>query len=80
MHHDVPVVAVGAAAVPETLGDGGVLVSRSAAHVAAAVHRVVEDGAVHDAVVRAGRRRLEELSFSAARRRMREALELVLAA
>jgi len=31
-------------------------------------------------VVVAGRRRLEELSFTATRRRMREALELVLAA
>jgi glycosyltransferase involved in cell wall biosynthesis len=80
MHHDVPVVAVEAAADPETLGDGGVLVERSAAHVAAAVHRVVDDASTRAAVVAAGRRRLEELSFTAARRRMREALELVLAA
>jgi glycosyltransferase involved in cell wall biosynthesis len=80
MHHDVPVVAVAAAAVPETLGGGGVLVERSASHVAAAVHRVVEDAATRAAVIAAGRRRLDELSFSASRRRMREALELVLAA
>jgi L-malate glycosyltransferase len=80
MHHDVPVVAVDAAAVPETLGQGGVLVERSAAHVAAAVHRVVEDATTREAVVLGGRRRLEELSFTAARDRMRAALELVLAA
>jgi glycosyltransferase involved in cell wall biosynthesis len=80
MHHDVPVVAVAAAAVPETLGGGGVLVERSPAHVAAAVHRVVEDGATRAAVVAAGRARLEELSFEAARAQMRAALEQVLAA
>ena len=44
MHHGVPVVALASAAVPETVGDGGVLVeSADPGVLASAVHRVLED-------------------------------------
>ncbi len=44
MHHRVPIVAYSAAAVPETLGDAGLLLDAKDAYtIAAAVHRVVTD-------------------------------------
>ncbi len=44
MHHRVPIVALGVAAVPETLGDAGLcLPDKSAALVAQAVDRVLTD-------------------------------------
>lgn len=58
MHHGLPVVAFAAAAVPETLGDGGLLLERKdPAFVAAAAHRVVDDRAVHETLAAAGRAR-----------------------
>jgi glycosyltransferase involved in cell wall biosynthesis len=62
MGHGLPVVAYGAAAVPSTVGDAGiVLPEKSPAMVAAAVHRVLADDRVRAALVAAGRDRLEEL-------------------
>ena len=79
MHHGVPIVAYAATAVPETLGAGGVLLpGKGAAVVAAAVQRVLTDDALRDAVVAAGRRRLEDFSLDATRRRWREVLEPLL--
>jgi L-malate glycosyltransferase len=63
MHHRLPIVAYDAAAVPETLGGGGLLLGdKSPTTVAAAVHRVVADDAVRAALVEAGRRRLADFS------------------
>jgi glycosyltransferase involved in cell wall biosynthesis len=68
MHHEVPVVALAAGAVPETLGTGGLLLDDPSAHrVAAAVGRVLTDDAVRAALVAAGRARLE--TFGLARTR-----------
>jgi glycosyltransferase involved in cell wall biosynthesis len=62
-HHGVPVVAYAAAAVPETLGDGGLLLTdKSPSVVAAAVHRVVADPVVRQGLAVAGRSRLELFS------------------
>ena len=59
MAHDVPVVAYGAGAVPETLGGGGVLLpDKTPVLVAAAVARVARDQGLRDALVTAGRERL----------------------
>ncbi|HEX2038379.1 MAG TPA: glycosyltransferase family 4 protein [Acidimicrobiales bacterium] len=81
MHHDVPVVAYAAAAVPETAGDAALLLSsKDPAVVAAAVHRVVTDRAVHDGLVAAGRRRREDFALPVARERYRAALERALEA
>jgi glycosyltransferase involved in cell wall biosynthesis len=60
MRASLPVVAFAAAAVPETLADGGVLLpDKSPALVAAAVERVVRDEAVRSSLVSAGQRRVE---------------------
>jgi glycosyltransferase involved in cell wall biosynthesis len=58
--HRVPVVAFDAGAVPETLGDAGVLLATTAPEVVAAtVARVVEDRAVADALRARGVARLD---------------------
>jgi glycosyltransferase involved in cell wall biosynthesis len=62
MHHDVPVVAFGAGAVPETVGEGGLVLDRKDPEtVAAAVERVLGDEAVRAALVAAGRGRCAQL-------------------
>jgi L-malate glycosyltransferase len=76
MHHDVPIVAYGAAAVPETLGGAGlVLADKDPLTVATAAARVVDDRRVRDALVVAGRARLAELSLDHARAAMTVALQ-----
>jgi glycosyltransferase involved in cell wall biosynthesis len=75
MAHEVPVVALGAAAVPETLGDGGlVLASKRPSLVAEAVARVVGDEVLRAGLVAAGRRRLERFALPRTRRRLLDAL------
>ena len=74
MWHRVPIVALGAAAVPETLGGAGVVLpfrgerQPAPAVVAAAVHRVVSDGSVRDALVACGASRVEMFSLERTRR------------
>jgi glycosyltransferase involved in cell wall biosynthesis len=75
MHHDVPIVAFAAGAVSDTLGDAGVLLpAKRPATVAAAVHRVVDDGGVRDALVAAGRRRLDVFDLERSRASFRRVL------
>ncbi len=76
MHHRVPIVAYGAAAVPETLGDGGLcLAVKAPTMVAAAVARVVDDQELRAHLVAAGTARLATFALSSTRRRMAAALE-----
>lgn len=59
----LPVVALAAAAVPETVGPGGLLLPRAEpALVAAACARVLHDAGHRDALVRAGRARAAQLA------------------
>jgi L-malate glycosyltransferase len=75
----VPVVAVGAAAVPETVADAGlVLPSAEPLLVAEAVARVLGDAALRGALVAAGRQRADEFSLARARTRMTELLRPIL--
>jgi glycosyltransferase involved in cell wall biosynthesis len=76
MSNRVPVVAFAAAAVPETLGDGGLLLpSKEPAVVAAAAHRVVSDQAVREALVSAGVKRLEDFTLERSRARWLDVLD-----
>lgn len=76
MDHDLPVVAYRAAAVPETLGGGGVLVaSRAPTAMAAAIGRVVGDPVLRLALARAARLRLDQLSPARSRLAMAGAIE-----
>lgn len=80
MWHQVPVVALSAAAVPETVADGGlVLADKSPLRVAVAVDRIVNDELVRGQLVAAGGRRLDEFSLERTRRRFLDAVLPVLA-
>jgi glycosyltransferase involved in cell wall biosynthesis len=61
MELGVPVVALRATAVPETIGSGGLLLpSKEPLTVAAAVHRVLTDAALGQRLVEAGHRRARD--------------------
>jgi glycosyltransferase involved in cell wall biosynthesis len=64
LHHRVPVLAYDAAAVGETLGSGGlVLTDKSPAVVAVAAHRAITDVVVREAMVIAGENRLADFAL-----------------
>jgi glycosyltransferase involved in cell wall biosynthesis len=70
MRSGLPIVAFAAGAVPETLGEAGILLdSKRPGVVASAVERVRRDAGLVDGLAAAGHRRLE--SFSLARTRAR---------
>jgi len=65
MHYGVPIVAFGAAAVPETLGEAGLLLDvKDPCTIAAAVDRVARDAALRRQLVAAGARRVREFDVS----------------
>jgi glycosyltransferase involved in cell wall biosynthesis len=65
MRHDVPVVALAAGAVPDTMGTAGVLLEDASPQlVAASVHEMLEDEAFRSGLVSAGRDLLAEHSLS----------------
>lgn len=67
MRHDVPVVALAAGAVPDTVGSAGVLVDESTPHVVAAtVHSLLDDEATRSEVVAAGRDTVAAASLASA--------------
>jgi L-malate glycosyltransferase len=75
MYHRVPVVAYAAAAVPETVGDAGVLLaSRAPALLAAAWHRAATDDDVRVAMQAAGTARLGAFALDVTSRRLLDAL------
>jgi glycosyltransferase involved in cell wall biosynthesis len=81
MHHRLPVVAYGAAAVPETVLDAGiVLPSKSPVLVATAVQRVLTDRGLRDELIAAGLARSRAFTLDGARRSFAQAIEQVLQA
>jgi glycosyltransferase involved in cell wall biosynthesis len=81
MSRGVPVVAYAAAAVPETVGEAGVLLSdKSPALVASAVHRLLTDAPARAGLVAAGRSRATHFTPDAAVMAFRRAIEAALAA
>jgi glycosyltransferase involved in cell wall biosynthesis len=78
MHHRVPIVAYAAAAVPETVGDAGLLLDAKDAYtIATAVHRVVTDPELRAQLIAAGIERLREFDIAKSRRKLLDAIELV---
>ncbi|HUF32050.1 MAG TPA: glycosyltransferase [Acidimicrobiales bacterium] len=79
MHHELPIVAYASTAVPETLGDGGICIpSKAPTTFAAAVHRVLSDRALVDALAAAGRARLADFALDRTRAAFAVALAPVL--
>jgi glycosyltransferase involved in cell wall biosynthesis len=78
MRHGVPVVAYGVTAVPETLGAAGLcLRDKQPATVAAAVHRVLTDAPLRDALAVAAGERLAAMALPRTREVMTAALRTV---
>jgi glycosyltransferase involved in cell wall biosynthesis len=78
MGQGLPVVAFGAGAVREVLGDGGVvLANKHPLHVAESVSRLLADGAEQSRLVEAGRARFAALGLGDAGDRLVEALRSV---
>jgi glycosyltransferase involved in cell wall biosynthesis len=76
MYHDVPVVALRAGAVAETLGHAGLLVdSEAPAEMAASVWRAVSDQALRARLRAAGRHRLDHFSLERTRSAMATAIQ-----
>jgi glycosyltransferase involved in cell wall biosynthesis len=75
MHHRVPIVALAAAAVPETLGDAGVLLpSRSPAEFAAAIHAVLTNPPFRERLITLGIARLDAFELGRTRQRFLDVL------
>ena len=76
MHHSLPVVAYGSTAVPEVMGDAGIcLPSKEPTTVAAAVHRVLSDAPLRQALVAAGHRRVAAYALEHSRAKLRRVIE-----
>jgi glycosyltransferase involved in cell wall biosynthesis len=75
MHFGVPVVARATSALPETVGEAGLVVDgRDPVLVAAAVHRVVTDLPLREQLVAAGRERVGHFSEANTARRFLDLL------
>jgi len=71
MSAGLPVVAFDQGAIPEVMGDAGVLVtSRSPYDLAAAIHSLLVEPQRREALAAAGRRRIAELSLETAADRL----------
>ena len=78
MYHRVPIVAYGATAIPETLGDAGLVLSvKDAPTVAEAVQRVCSDSTLRTQLVEAGTRRLADFDIAKSRAKLLAAIEPV---
>ena len=81
MYHRLPIVTWACTAVPETVGDAGlVLADKQPARVAAAIDRVVRDGHLRDELARAAAERVAWFSLPRAQDRFVAALEAACAA
>jgi glycosyltransferase involved in cell wall biosynthesis len=81
MHHRIPIVAYAATAVPETLGDAGLLLDAKDAYtIATAVQRVVTDSELRAQLIDAGSARLREFDIAKSRRKLLDAIEPVVGA
>src|SRR5437867_5661846 len=75
MRSDLPIVAHAAGAIPETLGEAGILLEdKSPGAVAAALERVVGDAALRRELVEKGRRHVADFARERVAERLRRAL------
>jgi L-malate glycosyltransferase len=80
MYFDVPVVAYACCAVPETVGDGGLLLDdKEPTNVAAAVRVVLTNASARASLVAAGRERVEHFGLARTGPHMLETIEQMMA-
>lgn len=73
MYFDIPIIAYAKAAIPETLGDAGILVKRKKYdEIAEMAHLLVEDHALRERVVERQRERLEYFSTQLVEEKLRK--------
>jgi L-malate glycosyltransferase len=78
MRNDLPIVAGASTAIPDTLGDAGVLLGeKSPDAVAAALERVVRDAALRKSLIEKGRARFGDFSEAKVHATLNAALALV---
>lgn len=64
MHFGLPVIAYASSAVPETLGDGGILIEdKSPARVAELIHRVASEPVMKSMLAQQGKKRVQHFSM-----------------
>jgi glycosyltransferase involved in cell wall biosynthesis len=81
MYHRLPIVAYGAAAVPETLAHAGLLLdAKDPCTIAAAVDRVMTDSVLRTALVESGRSRLVDFDVERSQRKFLDAVEPIVGA
>lgn len=81
MRHDVPVVALAAGAVPDTVGSAGILLADASPHVVAAtVHEMLADDDFRAQLVAGGRKLLADHSLESARAQLVDAIRTHLGA
>ncbi len=77
MHFRMPVIAYGSSAVPETVGDGGVVVyEKRHAEIAELVAELVTNRSRRDSLISAGQSRVEELDYANFQRNVRALINL----
>jgi glycosyltransferase involved in cell wall biosynthesis len=73
MYFGLPVIALNRGAVPDTVGDGGILVGEYDSRVLAElVHRVATDSQLREKLIIAGRERVSRLTYESFRSRVGE--------
>src|SRR5439155_13181193 len=78
MRNDLPIVAHASTAIPDTLGEAGVLLSdKSPDAVAAALERVVRDGSLRKGLIEKGRTRFADFSEAKVHAALNDALAMV---
>lgn len=77
MNHDLPVVALSEAAVPETLGYAGVQVMEMSPNkIAETIGVITDDGVLRDQIIKTQRRRLNDFDPEKAAMKFRETLNM----
>lgn len=73
MYFEIPIVAYNSCAIPNTLGESGVLLEdKSPAKVAATIDRVVSDAALRGEIITGQKRRLKDFSYEKVSNRFKQ--------
>lgn len=80
LHHDLPVIAFDAAAVGETLGTGGlVMTDKTPTTVAVAAHRILSDETLRKAMISGGHQRLADFALPVVEKQWTQLIESMVA-